>query len=199
MSSTTTVTATSRYNNFRPFPGSLNRSRLDQFPQPHQLDKPVTYKTGSPVYSNMSSAATYYGQRVAPYDTMASNRDAYNVAQMDRWSAARDTQNWQDGYQAYQSQSSGQSRQQYQPPHVPFQARQATSNTTSRQPTRPSTPNSTHSSQTASIGTVGGDAQSMVMHSMQIPARISPKGGSLADFAAQVSLPTPNVREKADS
>lgn len=186
MSSTTTVTATSRYNSFRPCPASLSRSRLNQSPQPRQLHGSVTCQTGSAVNPNMSSAA-YYGQRVVPYKTMASNRNSYNVAEMDRWSAARDTQNWQDNYHAYPIQSSGQQRQQYQPPHVSMQTRQATSNTVSRQPTRPSTPNSTQSSQTASIGTVGGDAQSMVLHSMQIPARISPNGGNLADFAAQVS------------
>lgn len=188
MSSTTTITATSRQNNFRPLPRSLNRSRLDQLPLLDQPDKSVTHKTASPVHANMSSAATYYGQRVATCETVASNRDAYNAAQMDRWSAAKDAQNWQDNYQAYKAQFTTQSRQQHQPSHNPFQARQATSNTVSRQTTRPSTPNSSHSSQPASISTVGGDAQSMVLHSMQIPARISSKGGNLADFAAQVSL-----------
>lgn len=186
MSTTTTVIATSRYNSFRPFPGSSNRGRLEHFPQTHQLDEHATRKTESGAQPNMSSAAAYYGQRVAPYESMASSRDSYNVAQVDRWSAARDPQNWQDSYQSYPVQTSGQSRQQYQPPHVPFQGRQATSNTVCRQPTRPTTPNSAHSSQAASVGTLG-DAQSMVLHSMQIPARISSKSGSLADFAAQVS------------
>lgn len=192
MSSTTTVIATYRQNSLQPFPAS--RSRLDQFPPARQLDRRPTNKTSSVAHPNMSSATAYYGQRVVPYEAMTSSRDTYNVAQMDRWSAARDTQTWQDGYQAYSVQNSGQPRQQYQqPPHVPLQARQATSNIVSRQPTRPSTPNSTHSSQTALGSTLGGDAQSMVLHSMQIPARISTKGGNLADFAAQVSQPLTTI------
>lgn len=191
MSLTATVTATSQPNSFRPGPPSPNRSRLNRSPQPRQPHRSVTHQTGSAVNPNMSSAAAYPGQRAVPYNTMASNRDAYKVAPIDRWEAAREIQDfaWRNAHQPYPPQTSGQQRQQYQPTHVPLQPRQATSsNTVTRQSTRAPTPSSTHSTQAASsAGTLNGDAQSMVMHSMQIPARISPKGGNLADFAAQVS------------
>lgn len=191
MSSTAIVTATSQHTSIRPFPASLSKSRLNQASQPHPLDRRTTYKTGSAINSNMSSTAAYYGQRAAPFETMASSRDSFNLAQVDRWSSTREPPNWQENYQAYSAQNSSQSRQQYQQQQIPLQTRQASSSTISRQPTRPSTPNSGHSSQTAgSGGTLTGDAQSMVLHSMQIPARISPKGGNLADFAAQVSKRT---------
>lgn len=185
MSSTATVLSTFPQNSFRFLANSTNESRFSPLPRPHQSDRSAAHKTGFAAISNMSSAA-YYGQRVAPHETMASGRDPYNVAQMDRWSVTRETPNWQDGYHAYPIQNSSQQRQQYQPPHVPLQSKQASSNTVSRQTTRPSTPNSTHSSQAASVTTLGADAQSMVLHSMQIPKCISPKAGNLADFAAQV-------------
>lgn len=59
----------------------------------------------------------------------------------------------------------------------------------SRHSTRPSTPNSvvTLASQQEE-GTSRRDS-AMVLHSLEIPACISPKGGNLADFAAQVSVP----------
>lgn len=190
MSSTTTIIATPQHNGFRLSPGLSNRSQLGQISYTYQQERLVrAAKSGLVSHHNMSSAATYYGQRAVPYETGAPSRDSYNLAQVERWATARDTQNWQDNCQAYPAQSQGQQRQQYQPPQIPSQARHVsnnnTSHTISRQPTRPSTPNSARSSQTAATT---GDSQSMVLHSMQIPACISPKGGNLADFAAQVKF-----------
>ncbi|KAI5920475.1 hypothetical protein F4810DRAFT_414379 [Camillea tinctor] len=57
----------------------------------------------------------------------------------------------------------------------------------SRQSTRPSTPASTGSLSVHSEGTVSRRESTMVTHSLQLPQCISPHGGSLDDFAAQMT------------
>ncbi|KAI1487559.1 hypothetical protein F5X96DRAFT_141242 [Biscogniauxia mediterranea] len=57
----------------------------------------------------------------------------------------------------------------------------------SRHSTRPSTPASTGSLSVHSEGTVSKRESTMVMHSLQLPHCISPRGGSLDDFAAQMT------------
>ena len=56
--------------------------------------------------------------------------------------------------------------------------------TTSRHSTRPSTPSSTTSTSQHHEGTVSRRDSTLVMHSLQLPACISPNGGNLDDFAA---------------
>lgn len=110
------------------------------------------------------------------------------------WSSSKDSQNWHGEISPYSQQGqASQQRQSFQP-SAQQPARYAavqtmphtTSYTVSKQSTRQSTPNSTHSSYPASGASTNGDSQSMVLHSLQIPTRISKTGGNLADFSAQV-------------
>lgn len=201
MSSTTVLS--SRQHGFRPSPVPSLRSQLRkrQTPYPvrriHSTTEPeqVDFDTSQP---SMSSAA-YYGQRPVGYET-GNNRDPYihQAAPSQRsWASMGDGQSWPQDYksssqaQVQPQQPPRQSSQQVQVApqlHVPTFTSAASH--VARHSARPSTPNSTHSSHTAS-GTMGnGDdsrgLESMVKHSLQIPARISPKGGNLADFAAEV-------------
>ncbi|KAF6837553.1 cyclin-related 2 [Colletotrichum musicola] len=52
--------------------------------------------------------------------------------------------------------------------------------TASKRPTRPSTPTSGAASETEGTS-------SLILHSLQIPSCINPKGGNIADFAAQIT------------
>lgn len=148
-------------------------------------------------HPEMSSAA-YYGQRPVGYETGGSSREPFSsmTTAGRSWATAKDSQNWHEDYPPYsQPGQAPQQRQQYQPPSQQ-QTRHAVGHTVlhtmsygvSRQSTRQSTPNSTHSSHPASGSSTNGDSQSMVMHSLQIPSRISKAGGNLADFSAQVRL-----------
>lgn len=148
-------------------------------------------------HPEMSSAA-YFGQRPVGYETGGSNREPYSsMPTAGRpWTISKDPQNWHEDYPSYSQQGQvPQQRQQYQPPPQQ-QARHSVSHTmphtvpfgVSRQSTRQSTPNSTHSSHPASGTSTNGDSQSMVLHSLQIPSRISKGAGNLADFSAQVCL-----------
>lgn len=198
MSLTTTVLS-SQHHAFRPSPALSNRSqlRIRQIPYPAQRPQ----RTTQPGQASPDDAASrpemsstvYYGQRPVSYETGAS-RDTYvhAAAPVQRsWASGRDGQSWQEDYHQASSSQNQQQQRQYQPSQqaqVPPQARLSVSGPAShvsRHSTRPSTPNSGHSSHTASATSASGDA-SMVKHSLQIPARINPKGGNLADFSAQV-------------
>lgn len=194
MSSTTTVLS-SQQHAFRLSPALSNRSHLRIRHTPYQVQRPQrTAGPGQPSLDaprpEMSSTA-YYGQRPVSYETGA-RRDSYihaGAPAQRSWTNGRDGQSWQEDYHQVSSQNHHQQRQyQSSQQHVPPQARLSVSGTAShvsRHSTRPSTPNSGYSSHTASAASTSGDA-SMVKHSLQIPARISPKGGNLADFSAQV-------------
>lgn len=200
MSSTTTVLS-SQPHTFRFSPALSNRSQFRIRQPSYQVQQPQrTAEPGQPSFdtsrSDMSSTA-YYGQRPVSYETGAS-RDSYVHAAAPgqrSWATGRDGQAWQeDCHQATSSQNHQQQQQrQYQSSQqiqVAPQARLSVSGPAthvSRHSTRPSTPNSGYSSHTASATSTSGDA-SMVKHSLQIPTRISPKGGNLADFSAKVSL-----------
>jgi hypothetical protein len=54
-------------------------------------------------------------------------------------------------------------------------------------PAGPATPSSVKSAQSQSDAATAARDAGMVLHNLQIPACISPKGGDLADFTAQVS------------
>lgn len=82
-----------------------------------------------------------------------------------------------------------QQQQQQQPPsHLQQVVHHASSlappSTTSRHSTRPSTPSSTASTSQHHERTVPRRDSTLVMHSLQLPACISPNGGNLDDFAA---------------
>lgn len=164
---------------------------------PHPIPRP--YRIAQPAQGSVDafrtemSSTAYYGQRPMSYETGPS-RDPYvhTAAPVQRsWANGRDGQSWQEDYHQASSSQNQQQQRQYQASQqiqVQPQARLPVSGTAShvsRHSTRPSTPNSGHSSHTASGTSTSGDA-SMVKHSLQIPARISPKGGNLADFSAQV-------------
>ncbi|KAI1503344.1 hypothetical protein F5X99DRAFT_112500 [Biscogniauxia marginata] len=89
-----------------------------------------------------------------------------------------------------QPQAYHQQQQQQQPPpqthSVSTMAPQPTS-APSRHSTRPSTPASTSTLSVHSEGTVSRRESTMVMHSLQLPSCISPHGGNLDDFAAQMT------------
>ncbi|CAN8096585.1 unnamed protein product [Discula destructiva] len=156
----------------------------------------------------MSSAA-YYGQRPVGYET-GTARDSYThtaASSQRSWSDTKDAQSWENfstnsqHAQALSQQRQHQASQQTQVvPKVRLPISSAASHV-SRHSTRPSTPNSSTSSHTASVPVASGD-ESMVKHSLQIPARISLKGGNLADFAAQLTclfwFESPAVLEAAE-
>lgn len=205
MSSTTTILA-SQQHDFRLSPVASNRSplriRKTSYPA-HPRHRTAQPRQGSLGASRLEMSSTaHFGQRPVSYET-GSSRDSYAhaTAPLQRsWATARDGQSWQEDYQAtsLQNQQPQRQYQSSQQAQAPPQARLPVSGAAShvsRHSTRPSTPNSGHSSHTASGTSTSGDS-SMVKHSLQIPARISPKGGNLADFSAQVGINTHVVRGK---
>ncbi|OIW22739.1 hypothetical protein CONLIGDRAFT_552219, partial [Coniochaeta ligniaria NRRL 30616] len=58
---------------------------------------------------------------------------------------------------------------------------------TSRPPTRPTTPSSAMSGKSQSDAATAARDAAMVLHNLQIPTCISPNGGDLADFTAQIT------------
>ena len=105
---------------------------------------------------------------------------------------------------AQHSQQLQPSARSQQPPHLQTQPALASSSDTyyasapstsqtvhSQHSTRPSTPGSEAGHSTRSTGKPSRrDSKSLVYHSMRIPKMISSNGGSLPDFAAQVSVPS---------
>lgn len=192
-----TAVLSSRHHTLRYSPVASFERQVRNIQTPHPLTIPnrtTQTQQGSldTSPSSMSSAA-YYGQRSVAYGT-GNGRGSYShqAAPVQRpWPSAGEGQSWPEEYQSSYSQT------QTLPPHrqqqTPQQAQVASqvhlpviSSTSriSRPSTRPSTPNSTHSSQTT--GTMTSGDETLVKHSLQIPARISSKGGNLADFTAQV-------------
>lgn len=198
MSSTATaIRATSRQHSYRLSPTPSSRSQPKQIPDllaGHQQSSNLCSRNGGHASQSHMTSAAYHGQGPVTCETNAPSRQTFSSmsAPFERsWSTQRSTQNWQGDYPATYTVQPGQQRSlQYQPSQqLPVQIKQtsssATSSHASRQATRTSTPTSTCS---ASGASTSGDSQSMVMHSLQLPSRISPKGGNLADFAAQVSF-----------
>lgn len=169
-------------------------------PTYHPADKVAPRVSGlrTPPFDDMgttyqpASLAPYEGHQAAPLPTYHTS-----VAQVDRARSTRaDIQNGHDNYSRYQAYSSQQQPQSqaharhalYSTPSAPIVA----PHPTSRHSTRPSTPNSAHTIQIGSGGSATSrvssrDSQAMVLHSLQVPACISPRGGNLADFSAHVS------------
>lgn len=183
------VSTTLHHHGFRLSPPTPTRCQKRFFFPPRQPIDVVAHhaNTSLGTQSEYKMSAVYHGPQAVAYGSRVPTREHHGLAQMERSRPyAQEAQTGMESYQRYPSQSQ---LQQYQPP-VPLQARHVvnpSSHPVSRQPTRPSTPNSTHSSHTASAAnSTNGDTQSMVLHSLQVPACISPKGGNLADFSAQV-------------
>lgn len=191
-----TLVSTTLHHGFRLSPPTSTRCQ-QRLPAPTQyLEDKVNHSIRSirGKRPNDEMSAVYHGPQAVAYNSRTQIREHHGLAQMERSRPyAQEAQTSMENYQRYPSQSQPQ---QYQPPGS-LQARHvvdSSSHPASRQSTRPSTPNSTHSSHPASaVNSVNGDSQSMVLHSLQIPTCISPKGGNLAAFAAQVR--SSNVHE----
>lgn len=88
--------------------------------------------------------------------------------------------------QSYHQQQQYPPMSQERPAALPSMATQPS---TSRPPTGPTTPSSVKSALSLSDATTAARDAGMVLHNLQIPACISPAGGDLADFTAQVRMP----------
>ncbi|KUI58813.1 Meiotically up-regulated gene 80 protein [Cytospora mali] len=196
-----TLVSTTLHHGFRLSPPTSTRCQK-RFPTPpHHPINEVPHHTRSSLETqpDYNMSAVYHGPQAVTYDSRVPTREHHALAQIER---SRPYETGMETYQRYPSQSQ---LQQYQPP-VPLQARHASSSShpVPRQSTRPSTPNSAHSSHAASAAnSTNGDIQSMVLHSLQVPACISPKGGNLADFSAQLTclfwFESPKILETAEN
>lgn len=185
-----TLTSTILNNGFRSSPPrSSNYQQRTPFSQRFAGKFAPRATSSLGTHPGYKMSAVYHGPQAVAYDSRLPAHEHHTLAQIERSRPyAQDAHNAMENYDRHPAQNHFQ---QYQP-QVPPQARHlvnSASHPGSRLPTRPSTPNSTHSSHPASgTNSANGDAQSMVLHSLQVPACISPKGGNLADFAAQVNL-----------
>lgn len=186
-----TLTATILNNGFRSSPPRSSSCQKRTPLSSHQFAGKVAHRATSSLrtHPGHKMSAIYHGPQAVAYESRLPGHEHHTLAQIERSRPyAQETHSGMENYERHPAQSHFQ---QYQP-QVPPQARHlvnTASHPGSRLPTRPSTPNSTHSSHPASgTNSANGDVQSMVLHSLQVPACISPKGGNLADFAAQVNL-----------
>lgn len=193
MSSTLTATILNNGFRFSP-PRSSSCQKRTPLSSQRFTGKVALRTTGSlGTHPGYKMSAIYHGPQAVAYESRLPAHEHHTLAQIERSRPyAQEAHNGMENYDRHPAQNHFQ---QYQS-QVPQQARHlvnSASHPGSRLPTRPSTPNSTHSSHPASgTNSANGDAQSMVLHSLQVPACISPKGGNLADFAAQVNL-APNL------
>lgn len=189
MSSTLTATILNNGFRFSP-PRSSSCQKRTPLSSQRFAGKVAHRTTGSlGTHPGYKMSAIYHGPQAVAYESRLPAHEHHTLAQIERSRPyAQEAHNSMENYDRHPAQNHFQ---QYQS-QVPQQARHlvnSASHPGSRLPTRPSTPNSTHSSHPASgTNSANGDAQSMVLHSLQVPACISPKGGNLADFAAQVNL-----------
>lgn len=186
-----TLTATILNNGFRYSPPrSSTYQKRTPLSSQRFAGKVAHRTTGSlGTHPGYKMSAIYHGPQAVAYESRLPTHEHHTLAQIERSRPyAQEAHNGMENYERHPAQNHFQ---QY-PSQVHQQARHlvnSASHPGSRLPTRPSTPNSTHSSHPASgTNSTNGDAQSMVLHSLQVPACISPKGGNLADFAAQVNL-----------
>lgn len=186
-----TLTSTILNNGFRSSPPRSSNYQKWTPLSSHRFAGKVAHRStgGLGTHPGYKMSAVYHGPQAVAYDSRLPAHEHHSLAQIERSRPyAQEAHNGMESYDRYPAQNH---YQQYQPqaaPHARHLVNSA-SHPGSRLPTRPSTPNSTHSSHPASgTNSANGDAQSMVLHSLQVPACISPKGGNLADFAAQVSL-----------
>jgi hypothetical protein len=184
-----TLTATILNNGFRVSPprssSYQNRTPLSSTRFAGKAAHRPTGSLGS--HPGYKMSAVYHGPQAVAYESRLPAHEHHTLAQIERSrSYAQEAHNGADGYDRHPAQNHFQ---QYQP-QIPPQARHlvnSASHPGSRLQSRPSTPNSTHSSHPASgTNSANGDVQSMVLHSLQVPTCIGPKGGNLAEFAAQV-------------
>lgn len=186
-----TLTATILNNGFRSSPPrhSSCQKRTPLYSQ-RIAGKFAHRSTGSlGAHPGYKMSAVYHGPQAVAYESRLPAHEHHTLAQIERSRPyAQESHNGMENYERHPAQNHFQQYQSQVPPQARHLVNSA-SHPGSRLPTRPSTPNSTHSSHPASgTNSANGDAQSMVLHSLQVPACISPKGGNLADFAAQVTL-----------
>lgn len=201
-----TLTATILNNGFRSSPPRSSSCQKRTPLSSHRFAGKVAHRatSGLRTHPGYKMSAIYHGPQAVAYESRLPAHEHHTLAQIERSRPyAQETHNGMENYERHPAQSHFQ---QYQP-QVPPQARHlvnSASHPGSRLPTRPSTPNSTHSSHPASgTNSANGDVQSMVLHSLQVPACISPKGGNLADFAAQLTclfwFESPKILEAAET
>ncbi|CAM1509860.1 Fc.00g001950.m01.CDS01 [Cosmosporella sp. VM-42] len=192
-------------SNFLPSPVYSFGSRRALLPPPStSLPKlpPLTQKLAllgsglrTPPVDEMSTA---FQPSLASYDNHAIHSYGSSMAHAHRTKAiANDTRNSQyyrypTQQQHYQQQHQGQPQQQPLLASNPQQRSGSFSSThvasTTRNTTQPSTPGSETVVGASSEGTLSRrGSESLVFHSLQIPKCISPTGGNLADFAAQMT------------
>ncbi|TPX13034.1 uncharacterized protein E0L32_006460 [Thyridium curvatum] len=148
---------------------------------------------------------TYQAPNLDPYDThhhATLSQYASALAQADRTRVAlSDAQAAMSAYNRY-PQSKPQLPQPNPRAILASSSATTASQPSSRHPTRPSTPISNPPMSSLSDSGISRRDSAMVMHSLEIPRCISPKGGSLANFAAQLTclfwFETPQVLQAAE-
>lgn len=213
--STSSMYSTARPSNFRSFLPSPAQSTCSQKillppPQPssthiqkpnrsRRADEAAFPRSGlrTPPADNTTMGTTYQTPNLATYDNHLAHHSAFNSA-LSTSDRTRPTvsESVIHPYPRYSSQGPPQQPPQ-QPPSSLSRTTAAsassypsTSHTTSnsRQSTRPSTPTSNPTSGTRTERAISTTDASLTMHSLQIPPCIAPDGGSLDEFAAQVSF-----------
>lgn len=134
---------------------------------------------------SLGSCGDHHAHHHAPYVSALASSDRQRKAFSDAVYEPTPTHSMPN----YQQQVSTQPRATQPPPSSVLPSN-------SRHSTTPSTPLSGPMA-AADEATASRDA-TMVLHSLRIPACISPKGGNLADFAAQVSNFLPSVRARQE-
>lgn len=184
----------------------IPRHQQDTWEQPIQADHWSQPVSGLRTPPTDEMGTTYQMPNMASYESNHMHRSAYapRAAHADRTRSAMGESMYDTATRYSTSQGYPQQPPQYQqaPPqlqsyqqHPPIShGRQAVlpsivpQPSTSRPPTRPTTPSSVRSARSLSDASIAARDAGMVLHNLQIPTCISPAGGDLADFTAQVSM-----------
>lgn len=204
-----------RYSDHHIRQGSSSRRKIreQQFPRQHfetsqqpsqanHWNRPVTGLRTPPTEEEMGT--TYQVPNMASYENKHVHHSAYasKTGHAERARGAMGDTIY-DAATRYSTPQDYPLQPQYQQPQPHYQqqalpqgrSRASHSTTTSqpsrsRPPTRPATPSSaTMSTKSQSDAVTAARDAGMVLHNLQIPTCISPNGGDLADFTAQVRCP----------
>lgn len=168
---------------------------LEKSTEPSQSSGATVLSSGLRTPPADEMGTTYHAPNLAPYENHNVSLPGYPsaLAQADR------TRTVLSDIHGGLSNSSRYSTHNQNQPHSQTRIVTTSSNSTaqpsSRHSTRPSTP--TASSSKITMAPEGKplrrDSLSLTLHSMAIPSCISPSGGNIADFAAQVSFRSQSV------
>lgn len=141
--------------------------------------------------------STTYHPALSAYDGHAMHSYPSSLAQAGRAKSAavnaHDSRSAQQYYR-YPTQQASQTQTQLvasSQPHVnsfPTAQMVPSSRPSTRPPTRPSTPTAETMAAAVDGTTSRRGSETLIYHSLQIPKCISPNGGNLAEFAAQVAI-----------